>query len=298
MKKISLLLFAFFIALSVVAQNPYIMAEGLVEKDGSYVISIPSTTLVVDVSVESETVISGPYARYAQKLLGVRAPLADKVNYEVKSATVVLMDGENSSAVDEVEGSTKSIKQHVRPEDSFATLLPDRVKMLNLLPEQAAQEAANTIFMLRRSRLDLITGTIGENVYGGGLESALAEIAAIEQEYLELFLGKIVTKSETKRFVTVMNSDKKQYLLCRFSPSVGFLPSMDLSGDMIFLQIVPTGAMPVVVEAGEKDANLMTFRVAAPSVCSVVYGGRELVQVQLPIFELGRTVKIAIPRKK
>ncbi len=297
MKKISLLLFALSISLCVIAQNPYIMAEGLVEKDGSHVISIPSTTLVVDVSVESETIISGPYARYAQKFLGVRAPLADKVNYEVKSATIVLMSSEQL-AIGEVEGTIKSIKEHVRPQDGFATLFPDRVRMSNLLPEQAAQEAANTIFMLRRSRLDLITGTIGENVYGGGLESALAEIAAIEQEYLELFLGKVITKSETKRFVTVMDSNKKQYLLCRFSPTAGFLPSMDLSGDMIFLQIVPTGAMPTVAEAGEKDSNFMTFRVAAPSVCSVVYAGRELVQVQLPIFEFGRTVKVAVSKKK
>ena len=78
--------------------------------------------------------------------------------------------------------------------------------------EDAAREAANTIFSLRRHRIELITGEAGENVFGEGLKAALAEIERLEQSYLELFLGKRVVTTETRRYVVYPQSDKKQYI--------------------------------------------------------------------------------------
>ena len=89
--------------------------------------------------------------------------------------------------------------------------------MAVLALEDAAREAANTIFSLRRHRIELITGEAGENVFGEGLKAALAEIERLEQSYLELFLGKRVVTTETRRYVVYPQSDKKQYIVCRFS---------------------------------------------------------------------------------
>ena len=46
--------------------------------DGRRVYAMPQTTVVVDITVARESVVTGPYARFAQKYFGVIAPLADK----------------------------------------------------------------------------------------------------------------------------------------------------------------------------------------------------------------------------
>ena len=144
----------------------------------------------------------------------------------------------------------------------------------------------------------LITGEAGENVFGEGLKAALAEIERLEQSYLELFLGKRVVTTETRRYVVYPQSDKKQYIVCRFSAAAGLLPESDLSGDMVLLQIEPSGNTATAVEASAKESNTVTCRVADPSVCTVIAGGREYARAVLPLFEFGRTINVALPRRK
>ena len=151
---------------------------------------------------------------------------------------------------------------------------------------------------LRRHRIELITGEAGENVFGEGLKAALAEIERLEQSYLELFLGKRVVTTETRRYVVYPQSDKKQYIVCRFSAAAGLLPESDLSGDMVLLQIEPSGNTATAVEASAKESNTVTCRVADPSVCTVIAGGREYARAVLPLFEFGRTINVALPRRK
>ena len=158
--------------------------------------------------------------------------------------------------------------------------------------------AAERIFSLRRHRLELITGEAGEHVFGEGLNAALAEIDRQEQSCLELFLGKQVVSTETRRYVVYPQSDKKQYIVCRFSPAAGLLPENDLSGDIVLLQIEPSGALPASeLEAGPKEREVVKCRVADPSACTVVAGGREYARSVLPVFEFGRTINVALPRK-
>lgn len=55
----------------------------VVGSSNSVVYALPRTTLKVIVVVEKESIRKGPYARYAQKYLGVMAPLADKDIYTI-----------------------------------------------------------------------------------------------------------------------------------------------------------------------------------------------------------------------
>ena len=66
----------------------------------------------------------------------------------------------------------------------------------------------------------------------------------------------------------------------------------------MLLQIEPTGASVAVPEASPKESSAVTCRVAAPATCSVICGGKEFSRTVLPLFEFGRTVKIALPRRK
>ena len=125
-----------------------------------------------------------------------------------------------------------------------------------------------------------------------------AEIERLEQSHLELFLGKRIVTTETRRYVVYPQADKKQYIVCRFSPAAGLLPESDLSGDMVLLQIEPSGNTSNALEASAKETNVVACRVADPSVCTVIAGGREYARAVLPLFEFGRTINVALPRRK
>ena len=274
--KLRLLALALVVCGGAAAQNPYIALQGADETSGGIVVSQPRTVLAVDVTAERDVTLSGPYARYAQKFLGVRAPLTAPAPAQ----------------------PSRTVMSHATSEDEFSRLQADKNDMAVLALEDAAREAANTIFSLRRHRIELITGEAGENVFGEGLKAALAEIERLEQSYLELFLGKRVVTTETRRYVVYPQSDKKQYIVCRFSAAAGLLPESDLSGDMVLLQIEPSGNTATAVEASAKESNTVTCRVADPSVCTVIAGGREYARAVLPLFEFGRTINVALPRRK
>lgn len=282
---------------AVMAQNPYIAVEGAVESANGVTVSLPRTVLAVDVTVERDLTLSGPYARYAQKFLGVRAPLTDKTAWSIRDARIALMDSDTDAAAP--AEASRRVVSHAVGEDEFARLQPDKTDMTIPALEDAARDAANTIFSLRKHRMELITGEAGENVFGEGLNAALAEIARLEQSYLELFLGKRVVTTETRRYAVYPQADKKQYIVCRFSPAEGLLPENDLSGDMVLLQIDPSGTtVGAGLEAGPKESSVVQCRVADPSVCTVIAGGREYARAVLPVFEFGRTIDVALPRRK
>ncbi len=280
--------------------NPYVAVEGAVETGGGIVVSLPRTSIGVDIVVERDATVCGPYARYAQKYLGVRAPLTDKTVWSVASASLSLLDAQEAlgGGRSPEAGPQRRVVSHTDAEEEFVRLQPDRTSAAAVAPEEAARQAAATIFALRRHRMELITGEAGEHVFGEGLRAALDEIDRLEQRYLELFLGKRTVTVETRRYVVAPQAGKTQYIVCRFSPVDGLLPENDLSGDMVLLQIEPSGVPVAVAEASAKDTNVVLCRAADPSVCTVICGGREYARAVLPVFEFGRTVRVALPRRK
>lgn len=296
--KLRLLALALVVCGGAAAQNPYIALQGASETAGGIVVSQPRTVLAVDVTVEKDVTLSGPYARYAQKFLGVRAPLTDKTGWSVTDASIALLDAKECLDAPAPAAPSRRVMTYATADDEFSRLQADKNNDLTLPLEDAAREAANTIFSLRRHRIELITGEAGENVFGQGLASALAEIERLEQSYLELFLGKRIITTQTRRYVVYPQADKKQYIVCRFSPAVGLLPENDLSGDIVLLQIEPSGNTSNALEASAKETNVVACRVADPSVCTIIAGGHEFARTVLPLYEFGRTINVALPRRK
>lgn len=66
------------------------------------------------------------------------------------------------------------------------------------------------------------------------------------------------------------------------------------------LRIEPSGDTGTSsYEEAKRDAkNYETFRLADPAECIVLYGSNVLAKSVLPVYEFGRTVKIALPRKR
>lgn len=296
MKQIVFALCAVLTAVSVSAQSDHIIQTGkYVDADGVMRFVEPKSTIVVDITVEKHEVIVGPYARYAQKYLGVRAPLTEKVSCRISSASVALADKDMLFAKGEVAAPTLQVVPHTGDERGFARLLPNRTDSRALTADEAAAEAAAAIFSLRKNRQELITAQLGENVFGGGLESALREIDKYENAYLELFFGREIVSTKSERFTLMPSGDKFNYVLCRFNEKEGLVPATDLSGEIVMLQIEPSGdtSLKYVTEAGEKDKIQVDCRVADFATCVVSCGTEPIAKRVLPLFEYGRSFKVA-----
>lgn len=300
MKRCMLTLLLLVAATALMAQNRYFAPLGMtVTEDGAVSYVEPHTILAVDVTVACDRTIAGPYARYAQKYLGVRAPLTDRVEWSVVGGALGLVDEADYLAIDPMPAESRTELQHAVGGEEFARIRPDKKTILMPDTEDAARDAATLIFSLRKHRQELITGEAGENVFGAGLQDALAEIARQEQALLELFLGKQRTTTQSQRYFVCPEADKKQYVVCRFSPEEGLLASDDLLGDMVLLQITPQAQVAAtVVEAGPKDLTTMDVLVANRATCNLSHGGTTYAEKVIPIFEFGRKVTVAVPRRR
>ena len=251
-----------FAGMTAAAQNQDMARLGTYMSNGEFVVGTAETVLAADITVRCEKIVCGPYARYAQKFLGLRAPLTDKTVYTVADAAIALMPGERYVTAGELPASTCRVESYEAQGADFARLQTDRLDMTETDLQTAARNAAAAIFSLRKHRLDLISGEAGENVFGAGLPVALERLDRLEQEYLELFLGRRVVTTETRRFRVTPAEGKLQQIVCRFSPDAGLLPANDLTGDIVLLQYEPQG-MAVDVAGVRPTSSTIPCRSAA-----------------------------------
>lgn len=292
---ISLMSLAVLACGAATAQNtPYKAVVGTyVDASGALAVSDPSTSVAVDLIVEKEQTVVGPYARYAQKFLNMRGSLVDKTVYSLKGVKLAVTGGEDVIA-DAVPAAEVTETSYMGSASEFAKVLPDRMSAMAVSEEEAAANAAQAIFSIRKHRMDLITGEAGENVFGAGLKDALAALDAAEQEYLELFFGKRVVTTSVERVVIPMIEGVQSYAVARISSSAGVVAADAKDGDAVTLEVAPSGRarLSSIVEADPKSKTAVKVRVADPSTCTVKVGDKVLTSAVLPLFEMGRTAYI------
>lgn len=292
---ISLMSLAVLACGAATAQNtPYKAVVGTyIDASGALAVSDPSTSVAVDLIVEKEQTVVGPYARYAQKFLNMRGSLVDKTVYSLKGVKLAVTGGEDVIA-DAVPAAEVTETSYMGSASEFAKVLPDRMSATAVSEEEAAANAAQAIFSIRKHRMDLITGEAGENVFGAGLKDALAALDAAEQEYLELFFGKRVVTTSVERVVVPMVEGVQSYAVARISSSAGVIAADAKDGDAVTLEVAPSGRarLSSIVEADPKSKTAVKVRVADPSTCTVKVGDKVLTSAVLPLFEMGRTAYI------
>ena len=259
---------------------------GVFKHDGNVVVEEASSILVVDVVVEHEEFVAGPYARYAQKMLGTRASLVNRSVYRLVSADVALQE--------HAECYAEGAPEHNAPVYVGTSPLPiDRLNSTDKGAEESAREAANAIFALRRARLDLIMGEFGDGVYGAGLESALAEIARLEAEYLELFYGTRTITTTSSRMTYPVDASQPSTVIARFNSESGLLAKDDLAGEILLLVINPSE----MTYPASDIKGVVAYRYANNAEVLVSLGQELLVRRILPIYEFGQTVMYLQPTR-
>lgn len=299
-KKIVATVACIALATTVSAQNFTAAKVGIVEENGVTTLSYPQTTLTIDLVVEKQMTIVGPYARFAQKYLGARAPLTDKVDYTIVEASISASDSAPVAKPNDFNEGSQIVSLRGSAEE-FPKVLPDRTASTEVPLETAAQNAAKTIYQLRKNRIELITGYVGENVFGAGLKAALDEIDRLEQEYLELFLGKQVITRTVKSITLVPEKSKTKYILCRFSDATGIEAASNFSAQPIVLELIPSGQIPTddLTLKSERDTrHAVPFRIADNVTCRLSDSKGTLAENELPIFQYGKVVEIVNTQKK
>ena len=222
MKKIFAILALMGVVATGAAQN--IVKAGLYDKHGLVQAEVEPIMVNVTLRVVKEQFTPGKYARYAQKCLGTDATYLASSSVELVDARLAFGAVEKQAPKVEVSSNELPLSSNVMSKDHLGDA------------EQAAA-TAELIFSLRKSRLDLITGEAGENVFGAGLKAALDEIARLEKEYLEMFYGATTVTEEIHTFNIAITPDKSEYAVCRFNEDLGVVEASNLSGKPIVVKI-------------------------------------------------------------
>ncbi len=282
-----------FMLMPTIYASDLVVPVGVIVRGNSVEVMVaPASVIVVDLVAESVSFEPGIYARYAQKYLGVRAPLIAKNATTIVSANIIKQtEGERGMMGNYMSAgvSGEIVTSEKLPVDlTSATVLP---------PEEAAANAANEIFRLRKLRTEILSGELGEGLYGGGLQAALNDFDRLEREYTELFMGRTVKSSERKSFPVSIASGEQRYILCRLSQGEGIVDDSDLSAEPILLQITPSGSAKIVAPAADEKSEIRKFRVADMVKCELLLGTKLLTQSTMSLFEFGYDLNYPILKR-
>ena len=266
----------------------------------------PKTKLTFDVSAQLEQFYAGPYARYAQKYLGVEAKEDDSSKATLTS--VVMKYGSDTEASGTSVWSKPGFAQSgfesrgvsANYTSEAATLfsagaasrIVSQSVTVEKTPEQKAREAADMVFLLRRNRIQIITGDTDATYSGEAMKAAIDELAALEQEYLSLFLGYTITQEQKVTFELSPSSDAKDqiYVIFRLSDQEGLLPAEEIGGKPYYLDIAPqemAGAPAADPRAASRAKAVQTVRIPAICDLKVSDGVKTFLQSRIPVYQLG-----------
>jgi len=129
--------------------------------------------------------------------------------------------------------------KRVQRDSIFAKVPVVKTQSVHKSFEDKAEEAANFIFMIREKRFELLTGTADYYPDGDALEVAITELNRLENEYLDLFIGKRFTDvfEASYEFTPTKKEINQLYILFRFSEQKGMLSANDLSGRPIIIEL-------------------------------------------------------------
>lgn len=317
-----------------------ISASAQENPSGSVNYALPQTVITLDVEAVMESFHAGPYAKYAEKYLGIEAEQEDRVSYQVSDVRLTprieadpsaryvsvipagtgstflqmtaqgLISTSDGSFGDESVWRFPSLKssdfsekglnsnltteastlyRNARGEGFSKTVVSQNMVVTKSL-EQKAAEAADMVLMLRKTRIQIITGDTDATYSGEAMASAIDEMKRLEQEYLSLFVGYSDYQTQKVQFDVVPKDDSRNhvYVAFRISDTEGLVPADNMSGKPYLLDIVDEGLeRPVGDGKGGSSKGILYYRV--PSICNVKLtdGVNLILQTRIPVYQFG-----------
>ncbi len=183
----------------------------------------------------------------------------------------------------------------VKTDTGFVRVPVQRSQTVEKNTERKAEEAANFIFNLRKKRADLITGDSDNIPTGEGLRAAIEESRRLEEEYLSLFIGKSYSGTETYYVDVVPDAaqSKPSYIAFRFSETQGVLPSTNVAGRPIMLELQPEkGGATGDIAKDDGKTPYIYYRVPQMVQARLIDGQQTLIQDRFAVSQLGRMLSV------
>lgn len=147
--------------------------------------------------------------------------------------------------------------------------------------EEYVQEITDQIFAIRQKRLDALTSP------GGIPEGSVKALDALEEAYLSLFLGRTVTREETRVFTYTPEKAGEATPLFRFSEARGVAARDDVSATPYLIE-VDNVVVPGEGPATERETPPgLTYRVPAVADLRVFKGDNKLFEGRCIVPQLG-----------
>lgn len=186
------------------------------------------------------------------------------------------------------------------------TSIPTKQSNLSLKSTQEkANEAATFLFKIRKRRFKLLSGQYEVFPEAYALETSIAELNKLEQEYISLFIGTTSTDTIQRMFsfTPVANEKTQRFIPFKFSEEAGFIASNDAQGTPIIFEItnlettnhIKSLALPSAVGPHQ---DIIFYRLSERASLKVLQGTNILLEAELPISQFGPLVPMYIQPKK
>lgn len=172
-----------------------------------------------------------------------------------------------------------------------------------LTKEDRAKAIIDKITKIRNSYFELVSGF--QEVSYGEITSYMAEnMKSLENEYISLFTGKVVTTTykKTVYYTPDANNANNSVTVAKLSGTDGLVDANG-KGDAVKLQFESINALQNVnpmIDKGKKTSfsNKLFYRMPAKSNVKVVYGNNVIAEKQLTISQFGKIRSLAVKNNK
>lgn len=293
--------------------------------DYALIYTLPSTRLSITIEAEITHKKPGEFYKYAKKYLDIDNPTTkESYSAKLKSATVLtqgIPDTEERYAVKFKAGtapfmilsdnnlplaintdktmpdeSTELPEAHPASPTPLQTPAARQVISEEMAQSQStakrAELAAASLFTIRQTRNDLITGQAEQTPPDGkSLQLMLDNLEAQEQALMAMFVGTTSTRTEVSTFSVTPEDDITDMVIARISPLDGIVDADNLSGEPIYLNLSVTqrGEMPVN-EKGEElpfPRNGVAYCIPGTASVDISYRGDSYFGSDLEIAQFG-----------
>ena len=207
------------------------------------------------------------------------------------------------SMVEKIDTVYKQVQQ-----DSMTVRVPIvRRQLVEKTDEQKAKEIAELLFLLRDDKNALLTGEGDGNALPDGvaLQTMVAELDKLENEYMALFIGKSWTEQYTYHyeFTPRGSINQERSILFRFSPQQGILPASDPKGQAVMLEIQQLQQHKPIVDFLERQKrfrlkplkeNGLVYRIPGTAQIKLQQGNTNLASSQLPLAQYGTLSRLPV----
>jgi hypothetical protein len=311
------------------AQTKVIKANALKANDYGVRYTLPKTILTLTIHYSQTQNTAGPYAKYASRYLGIQdadITLEDRTSFTLNTISVEekgIPDKNQSYLVSfrpkttapflylTEDGLICTINAEYHPDTPpppapDAAPAPQPSNPQSIYTEEylragsiskMAEVAAKSIYRIRESRQDLLTGEI-DNVPkdGEAIKIILNTLNEQERLWTQLFTGTSTTQHFTHQITLEPLAEVSRQILFRFSQRLGLLDPDDLAGDPIYYDLKNLKTVPIPTpDPKQKPKNTpgIVYNIPGKATLLIYSAQQKMGETTLNVTQFGATDTLA-----